>query len=203
MIRLFGFIILVGLFCGAILISPGASLGAFIDYPSLILVVGGTLALLLITHGPAPWGLYLSMITSGAESLTDEERQEISDFFATGSRAALACGLVGQLIGLIIMFGNMDDMGATPSAMAVSMLAVLYGIMLSEFVFQPLRMSIMRKPSPGRRNPPPRVGLYLVFIVEMLMVAQLSLMIVACGDPAAEYQQLAEELRSQFDQTQP
>ena len=53
--RILGVFLLAGLFAGAILISPGASRGQFLDYPFLILVVGGTLAVLLVSHGGTPW----------------------------------------------------------------------------------------------------------------------------------------------------
>lgn len=51
---------------------------------------------------------------------------------------APAMGLIGTLIGLVQMLGNLDDPGAIGPAMAVALLTTLYGALLAHLVFVPL-----------------------------------------------------------------
>lgn len=51
---------------------------------------------------------------------------------------APAFGMIGTLIGLIIMLGNMDDPAAIGPGMAVALLTTLYGAMLANMTFGPM-----------------------------------------------------------------
>lgn len=55
----------------------------------------------------------------------------------TGGRYAPAFGMIGTLMGLIIMLGNMDDPAAIGPGMAVALITTLYGAMISNIVFLP------------------------------------------------------------------
>lgn len=55
----------------------------------------------------------------------------------TGGRYAPAFGMVGTLMGLIIMLGNMDDPEAIGPGMAVALITTLYGAVLSNLFFLP------------------------------------------------------------------
>ena len=49
-----------------------------------------------------------------------------------------AMGMIGTLIGLVMMLGNMTDPKAIGPAMAVAMLTTLYGALLASLVFGPM-----------------------------------------------------------------
>ncbi len=55
----------------------------------------------------------------------------------TGGRYAPAFGMIGTLMGLIIMLGNMDDPAAIGPGMAVALITTLYGAMISNIIFLP------------------------------------------------------------------
>ena len=49
-----------------------------------------------------------------------------------------AMGMIGTLIGLVLMLGNMSDVKAIGPAMAVALLTTLYGALLAHTLFTPL-----------------------------------------------------------------
>jgi chemotaxis protein MotA len=54
------------------------------------------------------------------------------------SAYAPAFGMIGTLIGLIIMLGNLDDPNAVGPGMAVALITTFYGAILANLVFTPL-----------------------------------------------------------------
>lgn len=75
-----------------------------------------------------------------------EERREArierhcaaAELWAGAAEAAPAMGLVGTLFGLVRMFTDMRDPAAIGAAMAVALLATLYGAVLANLVLQPI-----------------------------------------------------------------
>lgn len=55
-----------------------------------------------------------------------------------------AMGLIGTLIGLVQMLGNLDDPNSIGPAMAVALLTTFYGAVLSNMVFSPLAAKLDR-----------------------------------------------------------
>jgi chemotaxis protein MotA len=196
-----GILLGVSLLVIAIMIAPGSSFAAFIDYPSMMVVVGGALAAALICfplksflntirvaknvffNKQANIAELIEQIVSLAETarrdglLALEARlEEISNPFivlgiqmaADGTRPeviedimrtemdavatrhrngksvveqmgrfAPAFGMIGTLMGLIIMLGNMDDPAAIGPGMAVALITTLYGAITANMVFLP------------------------------------------------------------------
>ena len=198
---------LIGLLLGtaflliAIAIAPGSSFGAFIDYPSGMVVIGGAISATLICfplksilgvgkvaknvffNKPEDFGELIDQIVSLAETarrdglLALESRlEEIANPFivlgiqmavdgtrpeviedimrteldavatrhkngksvvAQAGRFAPAFGMIGTLMGLIIMLGNMDDPAAIGPGMAVALITTLYGAIISNLFFLP------------------------------------------------------------------
>jgi len=186
----------------SIAIAPGASAKAFIDYPSIVMVIGGAIAALLTSMplkdvlkivGVVKKALFnksedvtaiIQLIVSLAETarrdglLALENRlTEISDPFIVleckwavdGTRPevmedvlrtemeavsarhrtgklifdqigkfAPAFGMIGTLVGLIIMLGNMSDPNAIGPGMAVALLTTLYGAIVANVVALPI-----------------------------------------------------------------
>ncbi len=195
-----GLLLGISLLVIAILIAPGASFGAFIDYPSIMVVVGGSISAALICF---PLKNFLSLfgvsknvflnkqadvselieqivslaetarrdgllalesrleeisspfVVLGIQMAVDGTRPEViedimrteMDAVATRhrngksvldqmGRFAPAFGMIGTLMGLIIMLGDMspDTIG---SGMAVALLTTLYGAIVSNLLFLP------------------------------------------------------------------
>ncbi|UVO51235.1 MotA/TolQ/ExbB proton channel family protein [Sphingomonas sp. SUN019] len=67
-----------------------------------------------------------------------ERHVAAADAWAGMAEAAPAMGMVGTLIGLVAMFTQMTDPQAIGSAMAVALLATLYGALLSNLIALPI-----------------------------------------------------------------
>lgn len=61
-----------------------------------------------------------------------------AEAWAGAAEAAPAMGMVGTLVGLVRMFASMTDPRAIGAAMAVALLATLYGAILSNLVAAPI-----------------------------------------------------------------
>ena len=60
------------------------------------------------------------------------------------AEVAPAMGLIGTLIGLVQMLGNLDDPSKIGPAMAVALLTTMYGAVLANMVFSPLAGKLER-----------------------------------------------------------
>jgi chemotaxis protein MotA len=187
----------------------GGTPGSFIDLPSILIVIGGTLAVTAMSYplaevsraqqamlkalvqrpadptiaaeatlalaeaarerGPMhlqnrfadlrgrPFLLRaLSIVIDGAPP-EELERTMSSEINATAvrharaagvlrraSEVAPAMGLIGTLIGLVQMLGNLDDPGTIGPSMAVALLTTFYGAVLANMVFAPLASKLER-----------------------------------------------------------
>lgn len=190
-------------------IALGGSPGAFIDIPSVLIVVGGTAAITAVcfalgeflgawkvlmrtifhtSRNPADAALQILQLAEIArkggvlslqghlDSLASEEYlwkglslvvdgtppEEVEaimrkDMNATISRhqkganimkkageVSPAMGLIGTLIGLVQMLGNLDDPSSIGPSMAVALLTTFYGAVLANMVFLPLASKLER-----------------------------------------------------------
>ena len=195
---LIGLIGTLGMIAGAMISSGG--LGAFIDTPSMLIVIGGTffavmyrstLPMFLASFGAlakvfmpgakkhdelvtritelagiarkdgmmalegqeVPDKFFekgLQMLVDGADEtkLTDQLNKEVkamkvrhedmTGVFQAWVDLAPAMGMIGTLIGLVAMLGNMADPKAIGPAMAVALLTTLYGAMIANCIFMPI-----------------------------------------------------------------
>lgn len=60
------------------------------------------------------------------------------EFYLKGSDYAPAFGMIGTLIGLINLLGNLSDQAALVQNMAVALITTFYGSLLSNFFFKPI-----------------------------------------------------------------
>ncbi len=67
-----------------------------------------------------------------------ERHVAAADVWAGAAEVAPAMGMVGTLIGLAQMFATMSDPGAIGGAMAVALLATLYGALFANLLFMPI-----------------------------------------------------------------
>lgn len=69
---------------------------------------------------------------------TENRHGENSNIFTHAGDSAPAFGMIGTLIGLVLMLGNMDDPKSIGPSMAVALLTTLYGSFLANVIFLPL-----------------------------------------------------------------
>jgi len=185
----------------SIMIAPGSSFAAFLDYPSMAVVIGGAIAACCIafplktlllapkvikklflpsTQDMRPvigqlvecaeiarrdgvlalegktqdiedpfllLGIQMAVDGTDAELMEKILRSEIEavaqrhktgkSLMETMGRYAPAFGMIGTLMGLIIMLGNMDDPEAIGPGMAVALITTLYGAIVSNLFCLP------------------------------------------------------------------
>jgi chemotaxis protein MotA len=84
-----------------------------------------------------------SMLWQEIASMTDRHRKSIS-ILNKSAEIAPAMGLIGTLVGLVQMLGQLDDPSTIGPAMAVALLTTFYGAMMSYAVFSPLAAKLDR-----------------------------------------------------------
>ena len=75
---------------------------------------------------------------------TVQRHQRAADVLRRAAEFAPAMGLIGTLIGLVQMLGNLDDPATIGPAMAVALLTTFYGAVLANLVFSPLAAKLER-----------------------------------------------------------
>lgn len=178
-LRLLGFGALVVLVSGTIQISPGAPFLAFVDFPSFALVVGGTLAVLMIACDPDNWRNAGRVVFGARESLDQVGYRSAAVFFGQASRAAIGLGILGHLMGMIMMLGNLDDPSALGPGMAVSLITVLYGLGLSEFFFVPMQATAMKRAESEERPGIGRATPLVLMLFTILSVGSFCILLVS------------------------
>ncbi len=127
----------------------GAPLHVIVDFSALLILVGALLGGTLLAYStgevrrllrawttPGPMEPVLAL---GAAAL-----------FRRLSGLSIGAGMVGLLVGLVPMIANLDDPTLTGPAMAVAVLSLLYGVVLSELVFRPVMADCLGR---GRLSP--------------------------------------------------
>jgi chemotaxis protein MotA len=75
---------------------------------------------------------------------TDERHRTAIGFFKGLAGYAPTFGMVGTVIGLINMLGNLEDPGQLGRGMALALLTTLYGVMIGNLLFNPIAMRLER-----------------------------------------------------------
>ena len=75
---------------------------------------------------------------------TSERHVRSAGILRRAGEVAPAMGLIGTLVGLVQMLGNLQDPSAIGPAMAVALLTTFYGAVLANMVFHPLATKLER-----------------------------------------------------------
>ena len=102
-------------------IFEGGDILAFIDVPSLLVVIGPVIASISAKHG-----------LEGFKELFREGENQSKILHTMGVTAILA-GAIGTMIGLVIILGNLSDKSALGPALAIALLTLLYGLLIFLF----------------------------------------------------------------------
>ena len=98
--------------------------------------------LTLAVDGTSPEVIEKVMKTDIAQMIDRHEKG--AKILKKAAEVAPAMGLIGTLIGLVQMLGNLDDPSNIGPAMAVALLTTLYGAVLANMVFTPLASKLER-----------------------------------------------------------
>lgn len=85
-------------------------------------------------------------------SLTIDRHTIGRKVFAGMGEASPAFGMIGTLIGLVLMLGNMSDPASIGPSMAVALLTTMYGAVLSNLFFLPMADKLALRSQQEERN---------------------------------------------------
>jgi chemotaxis protein MotA len=88
-----------------------------------------------------------SLIRSTLEremSMISKRNSEGMGFIASAQEIAPAMGMIGTLIGLVIMLGNMSDPKSIGPAMAIALLTTMYGAIIANVICIPLNQKLAK-----------------------------------------------------------
>jgi flagellar motor component MotA len=162
--RIVGYILALALIVLAIGPHVTAHVTAFIDIPSLVLVLGFMIWGFLAAAG-AETGTALRAALSGGE-------KEVQDLqiglhaLRTARHAALAGGFVAAGAGLITMLKNVEDPATIGPGMALMLLGLFFAVFFAYVVLLPLQVGIERRliPSQGAAASPSETPLDLMVL---------------------------------------
>ena len=143
----------------------GSSLAAFINLPSMLIVIGGMVCFSLAHHDA---GAIRDAISNALGNKPSPNVQKDISVLATLRKTTYGSGVAGTLIGLVQMLQSLDDPKSIGPAMAVAILTVLYSVLLVEFLIDPLtNRTLSRLDSSGQSKPiaPPTQSTHAVGMV--------------------------------------
>ena len=121
-----GEVLLIGLILIAIVLDT--PLPVFIDIASVLIVLGGTFALTLITFTLDEICRALAHALGGKG--TKDELECSAHFWEAVIRNLLLVGMIGTCIGLVKMLQNLSDPAAIGPAMALALLTFFYALVI-------------------------------------------------------------------------
>ncbi len=86
----------------------------------------------------------IEQILNRETQATQERHIRSAGVLRRAGEVAPAMGLIGTLVGLVQMLGNLDDPSSIGPAMAVALLTTFYGAILANMVFNPLASKLER-----------------------------------------------------------
>ena len=131
MLRILGLIVLLA----SVMVGIGKNLAAFMDAPSIIMVVAGPLGILLL--GGARIGNMFGAVFSG--DATADDLQAAAKAWELARRYTIAAGILATVIGAVIMLKNTDDLAAVRPGAAIAILTVCWSVFLGYYIYLPLQ----------------------------------------------------------------
>ena len=142
-----GFIALATCF----MVGIGQNIAIMLDAPSAIIVVGGTIAALLVSFPlsevvniPARSVGFILSPPADIDGAVEHKLERGIAMFGRAATYAQAMGWIGVLIGLIIMFkhGAFTDIERLSPGMAICLLTAFYGTVLAYGICIPIRTKL-------------------------------------------------------------
>ncbi|TPW19877.1 MAG: hypothetical protein FD126_2247 [Elusimicrobia bacterium] len=129
----------------------------FVNLEALLLVLCGTLFCLSVAFPLSEAFRAVIRTSRGLPAGDEDEARRWGEILRHGADSAMGMGGAATLLGMILMLSSLDDISAVPRRMALSLVAMFYGLMLSEAFFAPLARRV-RGPDLTLRIPPPGGG---------------------------------------------
>ncbi|MCX5786255.1 MAG: hypothetical protein NTX59_11260 [Elusimicrobia bacterium] len=121
-----------------------AQLRIYLDLWSLTMVVGGTSLFLVINFSIKEIIQAFKFVIMPAYESSEEKYLQAVHVFDTGSRAALAFGAIGFLMGIMGLLAELHKPEFIGPLTEITLLNVLYALILSEVFFKGLKIQCER-----------------------------------------------------------
>jgi flagellar motor component MotA len=131
-IQFFGLCLSIGIILGALVIV-GVPLLAYVDVPSLIVVMGISLGLGLASKGAKVFKAYGTAVHGG----TEEQIRDALGSFRLLSRGLIASSFLSVLLGIIALLSFSVDATGFSRGLGVVLIGPLYGLVLYMFGILP------------------------------------------------------------------
>ena len=148
----------IGLGLLVLLIVPPVAIvgdvGIFVNVPSLIICLGWTAALGIISFGIGDlvrglWVLRVLVVRVPPETVSSREVSVLRGLIGP----VYASGLIGAVIGLINMLAKLEDPSMVGMGMAICVLCPFYAVLMAEVVLRPAVRLIEHGKLPGGATP--------------------------------------------------
>lgn len=117
----------------------------FLNLESFLIVVIGTLLVILSTFSWREIGTSLRCALSRKFEPTVEQLDRAKQVFTSLANTTIAFGVIGSILGLILMLSTITDVELIPRRLALSLTALVFGFLLSEVVFIPLKRNVEKR----------------------------------------------------------
>ena len=122
----------------------------FIDIPSVLIVVGGTISMTLVSFplkdvvGLSGFYMYAFLPPRADADREKVERELEKGILMLGRMKtyAQATGWIGTLVGAVLMLRNIDDLAAIGPGAALALLCPLYGTIMAFLLFWSVRTKL-------------------------------------------------------------
>jgi len=125
-------VVLILIFMG---VMNGGSLGHVIDIPSVLIVVGLTLG--ISWQGGVPLGKVVRSFFGGV--FQGDELREVVLAWKHVRAYVMVSGVVGTLLGMMLLFQNLDVYDAFFPGTATALITTFYAVVLSYLIFLPVQ----------------------------------------------------------------
>ena len=173
-----GLAMMLGVIGTAILMN--SSLGGFLDPMSLVFTLGVVVSGAIVSFPLAS----LSEALLPGNAMSSEAKARKAVVFHRLADLAVASGMAGTFVGLVMMLQNLDDPSAIGPAMAVALLTLLYGVAIGELWLRGVAVSVL-----ASMGTPPKfsdrrgaVPLYMPLGALFLLLTSFFVMLVAMAD---------------------
>lgn len=132
----------IAILVGVVVLVFGMS-GRLWDFPSFLMVTLGTVSMCLFAFGGG-----VRSVTRAFSATPDvQELRTAIAVLMTARSFAVATGIAGTLVGLVIMLSRMDDPSKFGRGLSIAMLTQIYGILIAFGILTPLVGALRRKQS--------------------------------------------------------
>lgn len=142
MVAIIAILISLAVFVWGVLIA-GGSLLMFWDLPSIIIAVGFDLGALLVSGQMKPFALGCKTLFTSTSAAPKSELLAAAETFDLMFKCSIGGGFIGLVMGLVMMMVNLSDTQHIGPYLAVAVITVLYGLMLSYLFFLPAKVKLV------------------------------------------------------------